>query len=196
MDRFLPRNRLIEESSPGSLSLTVPIASIFTSYEPDSILGLNQGFRTTSDGFVVIYTDGSCLSNGNSNAKAGIGVFFGPLNCSNISERLPPMYEQTNNNAEIFAVTTAFRFCKSKSFYNIEIRTDSKFLLNCVTSHLPIWVNNGWTKTNKKPVKNRYELEELYDEIKGCTVRWVHVPAHVDVQGNNYADFLAKMATI
>lgn len=31
-------------------------------------------------GYVVVYTDGSCLNNGKPDAKAGIGVWFGANN--------------------------------------------------------------------------------------------------------------------
>lgn len=34
------------------------------------------GFKTTGDGFVVVYTDGACSQNGRVGAKAGVGVWF------------------------------------------------------------------------------------------------------------------------
>lgn len=34
-------------------------------------------FTTDSEGFVVVYTDGSCLGNGRKGACAGFGVYFG-----------------------------------------------------------------------------------------------------------------------
>ncbi len=36
-----------------------------------------EGFRVNRDGFVVVFTDGACLRNGQSGAQAGIGVWFG-----------------------------------------------------------------------------------------------------------------------
>ena len=32
------------------------------------------------NGYVVVYTDGACENNGKTNAKAGIGVWFGDGN--------------------------------------------------------------------------------------------------------------------
>ena len=34
-------------------------------------------FKVDSDGFLIVYTDGSCWMNGKHGAKAGMGVFFG-----------------------------------------------------------------------------------------------------------------------
>lgn len=46
---------------------------------------------------VIVYTDGSCLGNGGKDARAGIGVYFGPSHPLNVSRRLTPdVYRQTN----------------------------------------------------------------------------------------------------
>lgn len=37
----------------------------------------NLKFITDSQGFLVVYTDGACESNGRVGAKAGVGVYFG-----------------------------------------------------------------------------------------------------------------------
>ncbi len=36
-----------------------------------------EGFRVNKEGFVIVYTDGACLRNGQPDAQAGIGVWFG-----------------------------------------------------------------------------------------------------------------------
>lgn len=41
----------------------------------ETINGLQ--FEVDSDGFVVVYTDGSCFKNGQADACAGYGVYFG-----------------------------------------------------------------------------------------------------------------------
>lgn len=165
------------------------------SYEPELILYAEDGFRINSAGFTVVYTDGSCLSNGNSDAKAAIGVYFGPQSPYNITRPLPKGYSPSNNTAEIVASIEAIKLCRQQSKLRVEIRTDSKFLVHCVTLHMPVWRKNGWLKTNKKPVSNQFELKQLDKVLKGLHVRWVHVTAHGKEVGNNYADFLARLAT-
>jgi ribonuclease HI len=52
---------------------------------------------------LIVYTDGSSLSNGKTNARAGLGVYYGYGGRaveSNISERVPGIL-QTNNRGEL-----------------------------------------------------------------------------------------------
>lgn len=173
-------------------------STIFSEYESDCNLTSFKSYQLTSDGFVVVYTDGSCVGNGRSNSKAGIGVYFGPESVYNVSMKLPSAYEPTNNTAELYAVLIALKQCKSMRQQKIEVRSDSKFLLECVTRYIPTWQKNGWIKTNKKAVKHKVELMELAEEMRGLTIRWVHIPGHSSdprIKGNDYADFLAKMST-
>lgn len=37
-------------------------------------------FQYDGDGYTIVYIDGSCSNNGLPNAKAGIGIYFGPEN--------------------------------------------------------------------------------------------------------------------
>lgn len=38
----------------------------------------SANFEVDQEGYVVVYTDGSCRYNGQPYAKAGLGVYFGP----------------------------------------------------------------------------------------------------------------------
>jgi ribonuclease HI len=165
-------------------------------YEPDhSLISTKDGFRVNSAGFTVVYTDGSCLGNGTDGAKAAVGVYFAADSPYNVSKPLPSQYRKSNNAAEIVASIEAFKLCLQHNRKLVELRTDSKFLIGCVLEHLQKWKNNGWLKTNKKPVSNKEELEELDQALKGLTIRWVYVPGHSNETGNEYADFLARLAT-
>jgi ribonuclease HI len=129
------------------------------------------------------------------NPKAGIGIYFAEDSPFNACQPLPAGHRLSNNAAEIAASTEALRICKSNNRFYIEIRTDSKFLLGCILQHLSTWKKNGWVKTNKKPVNNREELENLDKVLEGLTVRWVYVAGHSNEKGNDCADFLARYAT-
>jgi ribonuclease HI len=163
--------------------------------EPELCLETRDRFRFTRDGFIVIYTDGSCLGNGTADAVAGIGVYFGPENRYNISNLLPEPFSKTNNSAEIIAVLAAIDVCTAHSFTSVEIRTDSQFLISCLGTHLPVWKQNGWLTASRKPVKNRLEFESLERALDGFIVRLTHVKGHSTEVGNNKADFLARWAT-
>jgi ribonuclease HI len=40
-------------------------------------LAVKEGYTVSSEGFLVVYCDGSSLGNGKQGAKAGLGVFWG-----------------------------------------------------------------------------------------------------------------------
>lgn len=165
--------------------------------EPESLLySGGSGLRYTSTGSLVVYTDGSCLSNGRLNPLAAIGIYFGPECPLNLSRRLPDIYNPSNNTAEIVAVITVLHFCKVNRIWDVEIRTDSQYLISCVLQHMETWKLNGWIKTNGKPVVNASELKELSDAMREIRVKFVHVTGHAHDEGNRCADFLARMATI
>lgn len=46
--------------------------------EPSAKKRKNVEFNKDENGFVIVYTDGACERNGQKNAKAGLGVWFGP----------------------------------------------------------------------------------------------------------------------
>jgi ribonuclease HI len=60
-----------------------------------------------------IYIDGACLDNGTPNAHAGVGVFFGPNDERNVSERLTGS-NQTSCRAEIQAAIRALECSERK----------------------------------------------------------------------------------
>jgi ribonuclease HI len=58
----------------------------------DALSFINESSVSTSippdtTGYTVVYTDGACSGNGGSNARGGIGVFFGDNDPRNVSER-------------------------------------------------------------------------------------------------------------
>ena len=101
---------------------------------------------------VRIYTDGSTLANGQPNAIAGVGVYFGPGNKNNISEHLPGT-KQTNQRAELTAIIRALEVAPKDR--KIIIFSDSNYAINCVTVWCFNWRNNGWLNATKKPVENK-----------------------------------------
>jgi ribonuclease HI len=140
----------------------------------------------------VVYTDGSCLSNG----RAGIGVWFGHNDPRNLAERLPG--HPTNQRAEIYAAIRALETLALDPL-PIEVRTDSKYVINAVTDWRKSWrtappqgaVSTLYTKLNKQ-VENSDLFVRLFQlvDAKG-NVQWTHVKGHSGEVGNEAADRLA-----
>lgn len=150
----------------------------------------NLESKRSKDGPVSVYTDGCCFNNGKDNPCGGIGVYWGPGNPNNLSERLSG--RQTNNRAEIYAAMRAIQQAKAQGLTELQIYTDSIFLVNCQTKWVKKWKTNGWQSSAGKEVLNREELELLDAESNGITVTYVHVPGHSGLEGNEAADKLAN----
>ncbi|KAL1945539.1 hypothetical protein VTO73DRAFT_2390 [Trametes versicolor] len=135
-----------------------------------------------------VYTDGSCTKNGMADARAGCGVWFGDGDARNEGVRLP-FEEQSNQAAEIYAVTLAHR--KTEPYVALHIVSDSKYVVDGLTLHLPNWERNGWIG-----VANASLFQEAAASLRmrsaPTTFRWVK--GHTGVRGNEEADRLAGKA--
>lgn len=120
-----------------------------------------------------MYIDGSCINNGQHNAKAGYGVYYRnnhELNCSS-----PVKGRATNNCGEILAAAEAIKSSSQHNVRKLCIHTDSMFLIDSVCKWMSTWKNNGWELANGSPVRNREEFG-LLDDIMICSdmiIKWV-----------------------
>ncbi|KAI5449342.1 hypothetical protein NCC49_004793 [Naganishia albida] len=160
-----------------------------------------QGFTLSSGGKLVVWTDGSAVKNGKKGARAGSGVFWGRGGVAaslNISERLPGP-AQTNNRAELMAIIRALETCPFGGDLGVEVRTDSKYCIDCLTQYLPIWIRNDFRLSTGEPVKNQdmivHLLALLNQRGRENGVTFVKVKAHRGDVGNEAADKLATAAS-
>ncbi|XP_012277947.1 ribonuclease H1 [Orussus abietinus] len=156
----------------------------------DSPIKDASNFITDSDGYVNVFTDGACSSNGKKGAKAGVGVWFGDNHPLNISQ--PVDGRPTNNMAEIQAVTLAARQAHKEGIQKLKINTDSRFLISCITEWMPKWKKRGWMTVGNKPVINKCELLEMEEALSSLSIKWNHVRGHQGIHGNEMADKLAR----
>jgi ribonuclease HI len=143
-----------------------------------------------------IYTDGSCVNNGKSDAQAGIGVYFGLNDPRNLSKRV--IGKQTNNTAELSAISEVYNIVESDILTNkrIIICSDSQYAIRCVTSYGKKNSENNWSENipNKELVKHVYDLYKQFPNVG-----FLYVPAHTGKTdrhslGNDGADKLANSA--
>ena len=151
--------------------------------------------NSTFDVDYYVYTDGSCSNNGQKNAMAGIGIYFGENDPRNVSQRV--VGRQTNNTAEVGAIIHLHTIIKGdiQAGKRIGIVSDSDYAIRCVTSYGKKCEEKGWPDIpNKELVKQMYQL------YKGVsTVKFFHVMAHTEKTdihsvGNDGADKLANAA--
>lgn len=152
--------------------------------------------KMASPDTIVVYADGSALSNGRMGARAGAGVFFGEGDVRNKSEPVPSHEPQTNQRAELLAAILALRHA-GDAHKTLEIRTDSKYVINGVTDWMIRWKLSGFQTAKGCPVLHQdmwCEIDSLIQKRQPSAVIWRHVKGHSNEPGNDAADRLAKSA--
>jgi ribonuclease HI/exonuclease III len=144
------------------------------------------GGLSMSDRKRVIYTDGSCTGNGETDARCGAGVWHAEGSNRNRAVRVPGG-AQSNQVGEIVAVIVALR--ETPAEVPVVIRTDSLYVMDGMTKHLATWEDRGWIG-----VTNREHLKALAYRLRKRTapVYFEKVKAHSGEPGNEGADELAK----
>ena len=135
---------------------------------------------------VTIYTDGACINNGKANARCGSGIWFGPNDQRNRAIRIPGN-EQSNQVGELAAVIAAVD--ATPTYQPLKIVSDSKYVIEGLTTHLETWENNGWIG-----IKNAQLFKKAVYLLKRRTARtsFMWTKGHNGTQGNEESDKLAK----
>lgn len=148
---------------------------------------------------ITIYTDGSCLRNGQENPSAGCAAimicdkgakeFSGKLNVKN----------PTNNVAELMAVIAAVSKLKKGVKADVQILSDSKYVIGAFTEGwLNYWRSHNWNTSSNKPCANAalwQRLDKLLIEYgETYSFGFNYVQGHSENEYNNRCDKLAKAA--
>jgi ribonuclease HI len=144
---------------------------------------------------MYVYTDGACSNNGHKDAIAGIGIYFGPQDSRNVSQRIDG--KQTCNTAELGAILHLYTMVEEDivSGKKIVIVTDSIYAIRCATTYGKKCADTEW----KKDIPNKDMVKKAYELYSGTNVEFIHVMSHTskkDVHslGNKEADRLATAA--
>ena len=135
---------------------------------------------------VRIYTDGACLDNGKTNAKCGSGIWVGENDPRNQAIRVPGT-EQSNQIGELVAVIKAAQ--DLPIFTPMEIHSDSKYVIEGLTLHLPNWDDIGWIAVQNAPL---FQKAAFLLRRRTATTRFKWVRGHSGDHGNEESDRLAK----
>tara|TARA_B100000427_G_scaffold78076_1_gene63649 strand:+ start:91 stop:525 length:435 start_codon:yes stop_codon:yes gene_type:complete len=140
-----------------------------------------------SNKYIDIYTDGACSGNP---GKGGWGVY---LKIDNEEIQLNGAKDNTTNNRmELTAVIEALKYLKCKS--NINLFTDSKYVMQGIEEWIHNWKKNDWKTSKKEPVKNKELWIELDKLVSLHNIQWKWVKGHSGDYGNERADYLATTA--
>jgi ribonuclease HI len=88
----------------------------------------------------------------------------------------------TNNRMELLAAISALEALKRP--VQVELYTDSKYVLDGITKWLPGWQRNGWKTSAKQPVKNVDLWQRLVAAMAPHDISWHWVKGHAGDPGN------------
>ena len=135
---------------------------------------------------IKIYTDGACRGN------PGPGGWGALILKDNEEIKLNGgQNDTTNNQMELTAVIKALDFFSEST--EIEIFTDSKYVMDGITEYIKKWKVNGWKTASKKPVKNSDLWKQLDVLNAQHSIRWNWVKGHSGHRENDIADELANL---
>ncbi len=134
---------------------------------------------------VIIHTDGACKGN------PGPGGWGAILQAAGKTKEMSGGEPLTTNNrmeltAAIMALEALTRPCK------VELHTDSKYVMDGITSWIHGWKARGWKTADKKPVKNDDLWKRLDAARARHDVKWHWVKGHAGHELNERADQLAN----
>jgi len=144
---------------------------------------------------IIIYTDGAARGNP---GRAGWGAIIinyelRITNCK-ITEMGGGVIHATNNQMELTGPIEALKYISTKKDLTkkeIEIFSDSKYVILGITEWISNWQKNNWRNAAKKPVLNRELWEELYALTKELKIKWTYVKGHNENKWNERADEIA-----
>lgn len=136
---------------------------------------------------ITIFTDGS--SRGNP-GPGGWGAII--RSDSHVRELGGREDHTTNNRMELSAAINALTFVDEKNLEGeIVLQTDSKYVIQGITSWVLGWQRNGWKTAGKKDVENRDLWEALSAVASNLSIEWKYVQGHAGHPGNERCDEIA-----
>ncbi len=134
---------------------------------------------------VKIYTDGACKGNP---GPGGYGCII--VRKGETLELKGGTRETTNNIMEMTAAIVALQQLEEPS--EIELTTDSQYLVKGMTEWVNGWVRKNWVNASKQPVKNKDLWQELLRLSEPHSIKWIWVRGHNGHPENERADALAN----
>ncbi len=143
----------------------------------------------------AIYTDGACSGNPGPGGW-GTVIYFVDGSVHEMGGYEPGT---TNNRMEMQAAIAALQFLQQHTYDNdIQLNTDSKYLIQGITQWMRGWKRKGWKTAAGKAVLNKdlwLTLDELAQSLKtdqSIDIDWQYVKGHAGNVGNERCDEIAR----
>ena len=134
---------------------------------------------------ITLYSDGSSLGN------PGFGGWGAILSYKNKDKELSgSQLNTTNNQMELLAPIKGLEALKEPC--EVEIISDSSYVVKGINEWLNGWVKKGWINSAKKPVKNDDLWKQHLEVSKQHKIKATWVKGHAGHIQNERCDILAK----
>ena len=144
---------------------------------------------------INIYCDGACSPNP---GKSGTGIAI--YQKEQLVELWYGLFELngTNNTAELNGMLESLKLAENYIYdkQNVQILSDSKYSIDCITKWAKGWKAKGWTRGKGEEIKNLEVIKgcfEYYERLK-ANITISHVRGHANIEGNELSDRMAVVA--
>ena len=150
---------------------------------------------------VTIYTDGACSPNPGPGGYAAVLMYViddvltkGKILSGNTDLVSGGGPETTNNRMEIAAAIVALEALNKPC--RVKLYSDSKYVVNGMTSWMRGWKQRGWKTAKGTPVENQELWKRLDAAAADHAIEWVWIPGHSEENTdhafwNNLVDMVA-----
>jgi len=147
---------------------------------------------------IRIFTDGSTRKNGEANAPGAWGFIALNDNGEVMHKAAEGFRPATNQRAELLAAIKACEWASNNynSFTDIQIVSDSAYMINCVNQKWYIkWQSNGWTTSKNGPVQNSDLWRQLIPFFDSANFQFIKTKGHASDKYNNLVDEMVQSIT-
>ena len=134
---------------------------------------------------ILLYSDGSSLGNP---GPGGWGTILKYKDTTKEISGSDPY--TTNNKMELQGVIEGLKLLKEPC--DVEIISDSKYVVQGINEWLVNWIKNNWKTAAKKSVKNMELWQEYVKVSKNHKIRAIWVKGHAGHEENERCDTLAR----
>jgi len=134
---------------------------------------------------ILLYSDGSSLGN------PGPGGWGTVLKYKDTTKEISGGDPHTTNNKmELQGAIEGLKLLKEPC--DVEIISDSKYVVQGINEWLKNWIKNNWKTAAKKPVKNVELWQEYVNISKNHKIKATWVKGHAGHEENERCDTLAR----
>ena len=139
-----------------------------------------------------IYTDGSYNKDRNTGGWAIVVADHNEIKVKSGIKK-----DTTNNQMELIAVLNALEYAVQKHLKDIEILTDSMYVLNGVEKYVDTWKTNNWIGLSGKPIEYQTQWEGILIMLDSLhennfSIKFSKVKSHNGNSLNDLADVEAR----